>query len=107
MPAICLFYPCYVSLNLIQNPFDRPWLDSIIHVTMETLRVCGILTQPIVPDLTDRLLTKIGVEKMERSWEQLKCFEALEGDDREGYGGRGLSGDTSVLFSRLKTESRR
>lgn len=93
--------------NLTKNPFDRPWLDSIIHVTMETLRVCGILTQPIVPDLTDRLLTKIGVEKMERSWEQLKCFEALEGDDREGYGGRGLSGDTSVLFSRLKTESRR
>ncbi|XP_041483391.1 methionine--tRNA ligase, mitochondrial-like [Lytechinus variegatus] len=93
--------------NLTKNPIDRPWLDSIIHVTMETLRVCGILTQPIVPDLTDRLLTKMGVGTTERSWDHLKCFEALEGDGREGYGGRRLSSNSSVLFTRLKTVSRR
>ncbi|XP_071477472.1 methionine--tRNA ligase, mitochondrial-like [Diadema antillarum] len=92
--------------NLAKNPVDRPWLDSIIHVTMEMLRVCGILAQPVVPRLTDRLLTKMGVAEGEREWKDLKCFEAMSGESK-GCGGRQLSGDSSVLFSRLKTESRR
>ena len=36
-------------------------LRVVLHVAMETLRVCGILLQPMVPQLADRLLTRLGV----------------------------------------------
>lgn len=33
---------------------------------METLRVCGILLQPVIPDMTLRLLNRLGVPESER-----------------------------------------
>ena len=60
----------------------RPWkMDAsleqerirvVLYVIMETLRVCGILLQPIVPGLAGRVLDVIGVEKEERTVIRLK-----------------------------------
>ena len=41
-------------------------LRVVLHTAMETLRVCGILLQPMVPQLADRLLTRLGVSEEER-----------------------------------------
>ena len=38
-------------------------LRVVLHVAMETLRVCGILLQPMVPQLADRLLTRLGISQ--------------------------------------------
>ncbi|XP_076454257.1 methionine--tRNA ligase, mitochondrial-like [Babylonia areolata] len=40
---------------------SRRHLGVVLHVAMETLRVCGVLLQPLVPQLADRLLTRLGV----------------------------------------------
>ncbi|GFN86910.1 methionine--tRNA ligase, mitochondrial [Plakobranchus ocellatus] len=43
-------------------------LDTVLHIAMETLRVSGIILQPVVPDLADRLLTRLGIPKTERTY---------------------------------------
>ena len=40
----------------------------MLHVTMESLRVCGILLQPIVPKLSSELLDKLAVRESDRAW---------------------------------------
>ncbi|GFG35949.1 hypothetical protein Cfor_02919 [Coptotermes formosanus] len=51
-----------------------PHLNCVLHLTMETLRVCGILLQPIVPELSDMLLRKLGIPKEKRMWKDIKPF---------------------------------
>ncbi|PVD19061.1 hypothetical protein C0Q70_21620 [Pomacea canaliculata] len=41
-------------------------LKTILHVAMETLRICGILLQPVIPVLSDRMLTRLGVSQTDR-----------------------------------------
>lgn len=63
---------------------QKPWelrkkqetsqLNAVLHLTMETLRVCGIVLQPIVPDLCDALLSKLGVSPDSRMWRDIKPF---------------------------------
>ena len=63
---------------------QKPWelrkkqlslhLNCVLHLTMETLRVCGILLQPIVPELSDTLLKKLGIPKENRMWKDIKPF---------------------------------
>ena len=59
----------------------RPWkMDAkleadrirvISYVVMETIRVCGVLLQPIVPGYAGKMLDIIGVKSDERSWARL------------------------------------
>lgn len=51
-----------------------PHLNCVLHLTMETLRVCGILLQPIVPELSNTLLSKLGIPKEKRMWRDIKPF---------------------------------
>lgn len=46
--------------------FDR--LDTVLFVTLETLRICGIILQPIVPELSSQLLDKLRVPPDQRMW---------------------------------------
>ena len=59
----------------------RPWkmdaeteadqIKVVLYSTMETIRVCGILLQPIVPNLAGKMLDVINVDKNHRSWIEL------------------------------------
>ncbi|CAD5119712.1 DgyrCDS8302 [Dimorphilus gyrociliatus] len=49
-------------------------LDCILNITMENLRICGILLQPIIPRLSDRLLTTLGIGKHERTTKHLNTI---------------------------------
>lgn len=72
------------TLHLTNLFFEtlRPWelkksnnkqlLNGCLCITLETLRVCAILLQPIIPQLTNQLLTKINVSNTKRDWNSLK-----------------------------------
>ncbi|KAI4897317.1 hypothetical protein NFI96_034021 [Prochilodus magdalenae] len=81
---------------------DRLWHDTILHVSMECLRVYGILLQPVVPGLADKILSRLGVRPGERRWDHaLDFLSKYEGRD-SAYEGRALGPDTGVLFSRIE-----
>lgn len=80
---------------------DKQWLDTILHVCLECLRVYGILLQPVVPDIADKILSRLGVEVKERNWDSLRFLVKYEG--RECLlEGRAMGPDMGILFSRLE-----
>lgn len=83
---------------------DRRWLDTILHVSLECLRIYGTLLQPVVPDISNRLLTRIGVKPHERSWKDLDFLQRYLGRDCP-FEGRLLGSDSGLLFSRLESQS--
>ncbi|KAM6923542.1 methionine--tRNA ligase, mitochondrial [Xenentodon cancila] len=83
---------------------DQRWLDTIIHVSLECLRIYGTLLQPVVPQISNKLLTRIGVQPRERSWEALDFLPRYRGLDSP-FEGRPLGSDSGVLFSRLESQN--
>ncbi|XP_061895579.1 methionine--tRNA ligase, mitochondrial isoform X1 [Entelurus aequoreus] len=79
----------------------RRRLDTIIHVSLECLRIYGTLLQPAVPLLADQLLSRLGVRADERKWTDLDFLPSQKGTDCS-FQGRALGPDTGVLFSRLE-----
>ncbi|KRG01290.1 methionine--tRNA ligase, mitochondrial isoform X2 [Drosophila mojavensis] len=74
------------ALHAANNFFEcaKPWelkaggsspnaqrLQTIIAMTMDALRLCGIVLQPMMPQLTSRLLDKLNVPIAQRSWRHL------------------------------------
>lgn len=47
-------------------------LESIISITFESLRIAGIIFQPIIPDYSKRLLTRLNIPKELRFWKDAK-----------------------------------
>ncbi|XP_058857126.1 methionine--tRNA ligase, mitochondrial-like isoform X2 [Acipenser ruthenus] len=82
------------------NPQDRRWLDTVLHVALECLRVYGTLLQPVVPMTADMLLSRLSVEPSRRGWEDLNFLTRYQGENCP-FKGRTLGPDTGILFSRL------
>ncbi|XP_061582041.1 methionine--tRNA ligase, mitochondrial [Cololabis saira] len=82
---------------------DQRWLDTIMHVSLECLRIYGTLLQPVVPQISSKLLTRIGVQPGERSWGALDFLPRYRGLDCP-FEGRPLGSDSGVLFSRLESQ---
>uniref|UniRef100_A0A8D3ALC3 Methionine--tRNA ligase, mitochondrial n=1 Tax=Scophthalmus maximus TaxID=52904 RepID=A0A8D3ALC3_SCOMX len=83
---------------------DQRWLDTIIHVSFECLRIYGTLLQPIVPELSNKLLSRLGVQPGERSWAALNFLPSYRGMECP-FEGRALGPDSGVLFSRLGSQN--
>ncbi|XP_056133409.1 methionine--tRNA ligase, mitochondrial [Lampris incognitus] len=81
---------------------DQRWLDTIIHVSFECLRMYGTILQPVVPEISDKLLSRLGVLPGERSWAALLFLPSYQGQHCP-FVGRPLGPDTGVLFSRLES----
>lgn len=81
---------------------DQRWLDTIIHVTLECLRIYGTLLLPVVPEISNKLLSKLGVQPAERSWKNVNFLLRYQGKDCP-FEGRTLGSDSGVLFSRLES----
>lgn len=74
------------TLHATNNFFEttKPWelkngdeeatkrLESIVSLTLESLRVCAIILQPIIPDFTNRLLQRLNVPQDLRFWKDTK-----------------------------------
>ena len=88
---------------LIKDKDQEPWLETVLYVAMETLRICGILMQPVIPEMAKRLLCRLGVEESDRTLKDLECFQGMQ----RVIESRPLGEDTGVLFSRLQFKNRR
>lgn len=99
--AANLFFETLKPWELRKENEKENELKVVIHLTLETLRICGILLQPIVPKIASVLLDRINVSKSERNWKDLlmKSWECLEKFEE-----RPLSREKVVLFNRILTE---
>ncbi|KAK5896788.1 hypothetical protein CesoFtcFv8_009915 [Champsocephalus esox] len=84
---------------------DQRWLDTIIHVSLECLRIYGTLLQPVVPEISDKLLSRLGVQPGERGLADVNFLPKIRGMDCP-FEGRVLGSDTGVLFTRLENLDR-
>ena len=109
---------CYIDLNYYKgidlimealrktNAYvetEKPWelkktdterLQVVLCLVLETLRVTGIMLQPVVPGLAGKLLDKLNVK--DRSWSQTSNFSWKEKSQD-----RPLSSDKVVLFKKV------
>ncbi|KAM3827322.1 methionine--tRNA ligase, mitochondrial [Vipera latastei] len=83
-----------------EDPTERQWQGTILHVTLECLRVYGLLLQPVVPAMADKLLSRLGVSPTERSLKDLNFLPRYHGRTCP-FEGRKLGLDPGVLFPRL------
>lgn len=78
---------------------DLQFLKCLIHVVMETLRVNGIILQPIVPNLTDQLLGRLGIPSNERMVKNIH-FGSKEISERR------LGESDGVLYPKIVTSNK-
>lgn len=79
---------------LAKNSNMSTKLDAILALVFESLRINGILLQPIVPNIAHKILDKINVSADRRSWHDTKYqLDQLE---------RPLSGISSKIMERIK-----
>ena len=87
---------------------EKPWelkktdlerLDYVLILSLESLRITGLLLQPIVPELSKRLLIKLGVSSDKRLWSNagIFCWEENHIKHKE----RKLSEEKLVLFQKI------
>ncbi|XP_053946916.1 methionine--tRNA ligase, mitochondrial [Anastrepha ludens] len=86
-----------------QNIENLKRLETIIAMTMDTLRICGIVLQPIVPQLCGKLLDKLAVPQEQRLWHNLgDCFATTTTTSENENVTRPLATNTdAVLFRRI------
>lgn len=113
------------ALHAANNFFEssKPWtlkagapdgnqarLETIIAMTMDALRLSGIVLQPIIPQLANRLLDKLSVPTAQRGWNYLAESFATSPNSSNSPAGLGesrqLDGQTSaLLFQRILEET--
>lgn len=81
---------------LVKEPTLNKKLDAVLALVFESLRINGILFQPIIPILAQQILDKINVDPNHRSWNDTKY--RLEENQTE----RTLGDGSSKLMDRLK-----
>lgn len=54
--------------ELVKNPALEEYLHGVLYITFETLRICGILMQPVTPKMTTKLLDRLAVPINQRYW---------------------------------------
>ncbi|CAH0401717.1 unnamed protein product [Chilo suppressalis] len=64
-----LFFETHRPWELRKKVEHQKQLDVILHITMETLRISAIILQPIIPDMTEKLLDKLQIPKDCRNWQ--------------------------------------
>lgn len=95
-----LFFESLKPWELKKNPASEEQLKVVLHLTLETLRVTGILLQPIVPNLSNVLLDKMNIPLEERYFSNLKLFSWKNSEFEENK----LRPDRVILFTRIVTE---
>lgn len=92
------FVESYKPWELRKSPEAQQKLETVLRITFETLRICGILLQPIVPELSVKLLDKLNVDANCRYWK----------DARVDFGHSNMNADVglgpgdAMLFKRIK-----
>ncbi|KYB25592.1 Methionine--tRNA ligase, mitochondrial-like Protein [Tribolium castaneum] len=98
-----LFFETFKPWELKKESAKTRELDVVLHLTLETLRVCGILLQPIIPNIASNLLNKINVARERRTFSDAKI---LSWDDTN-FVRKELAKDKTLLFKRIVLEGDR
>ncbi|CRL06004.1 CLUMA_CG019081, isoform A [Clunio marinus] len=77
---------------------DKRKLETIISLTMESLRICGIVLQPIIPNFTERLLKRLNIPQEQRLWRDTKLYLRKVSHPLVDL-------DSNILFKRIILES--
>lgn len=103
-----LFFETTKPWELRKHEHLRAKLNTCIHLILETLRICSILLQPVLPQLTNRLLSKIKIPDGNRTWECIKpcSWEQIGINNNQLFGGTLLANESNVLFQRIKSGSK-
>ncbi len=96
-----------IPLRLINNMVQeyKPWnllkqnksdikIKKLLFFVYESLRIAGILLQPIIPSLSDDLLSRLNVNKEERFYE----FALV---DTKRNSNKKIQSNSNILFKRL------
>ena len=87
---------------------EEPWalkktdierLNYVLVLCLESVRISGILLQPIIPNTSERLLSKLGVSCDNRSWINAESFCWEERNLGEKI--RTFSEEKVVLFPKI------
>lgn len=90
------FMETFKPWELRKDPNASRRLNTVLRIVFEALRITGIILQPVVPQMSTRLLDKINVDRTQRKWDDLK----LDLKSCETVG-RALTEDTAILFKRI------
>ncbi|XP_054167341.1 methionine--tRNA ligase, mitochondrial-like [Oppia nitens] len=125
LPTICKDYYLSGNFHLVINEIMnclrmnnnffndmKPWLlakqdneeyklQMVLYITLETLRVCSILLQPIVPNLSNQVLNKLNISLTERLW--INAEQAFYSNDymSESIKLKPLSLQKSIIFAKI------
>ncbi|ELT98029.1 hypothetical protein CAPTEDRAFT_177027 [Capitella teleta] len=80
--------------QMAKDPKCAAELAVVLHVAMESLRVAGILLQPVIPNLASELLNRLSVPANQRTFSNAE--RSFPGDSPLGM-------DTGPLYRRLKS----
>ena len=99
-----MFIDRHAPWELVHIPDQHEWLQTILSVAMETVRLSSILLYPIIPKSARKILTRIGFEqdlnlKPDIS---LKCLLTSEEGVKRFNNMNRLSFDCPPVFTRLK-----
>ncbi|KAL5004792.1 hypothetical protein ScPMuIL_018248 [Solemya velum] len=82
--------------TLVKSEQHSEHLNSVLHVVMETLRVCAVLLKPVVPDMSDRAMDRLGIPKQQRLVRDTK-------KPLSQYSDTALGQSESILLKRIKS----
>ena len=78
----------------LKNPKDQDRLNEVIYLCAESIRICGILLQPFMPEKMSKLLDMLGVAENCR----LYANTTFGSDEDYGLPNFSLEGQNRVLF---------
>jgi methionyl-tRNA synthetase len=84
----------YKPWNLLKQNKSDIKIKKLLFFVYESLRIAGILLQPIIPSLSDDLLSRLNVNKEERFYE----FALV---DTKRNSNKKIQSNSNILFKRL------
>ncbi|XP_045472978.1 methionine--tRNA ligase, mitochondrial isoform X2 [Harmonia axyridis] len=97
-----LFFETMKPWELKKLPEEKETLDVVLHLTMETLRVSGILLLPVIPHLSSKLLSKLNIPEISHNLESVKTFSWNNSD----FNSIKLLPEKVMLFRRILLENK-
>ncbi|MDD4849581.1 MAG: methionine--tRNA ligase [Gemmiger sp.] len=62
---------------LAKSPDTLPRLSRVLYNLAETLRLCGVLLKPFMPESCDKIFAQLGVDPTLQTWASVATFGAL------------------------------
>lgn len=90
------FVQFFQPWELRKNPENEEKINTILRISFESLRVCAIILQPIIPEMSGKILDKLNVNVSERYWNNLDLnLDSL-------CESRNLGSNSPIIFKRIK-----